>query len=100
MTENVTKLVVRLTHEGRPITLKGRVAWAVHQLHKAGAAGCTPIDHPGPRWSDYVFKAKRLGIAVETVTESHAGAYQGHHARYVLRSPVEIVEIETAGARP
>ena len=29
----------------------GRDAWALMELHRADEAGCTPIDHPGPRWS-------------------------------------------------
>ncbi len=36
----------------------GREAWALGELVKAGERGCTPIDTPGPRWSDYVFKLR------------------------------------------
>jgi hypothetical protein len=73
-------------------TASGRVAWALAELAKAGPEGCTPIETPGPRWADYVFKIKKLGINVETVTEMHGGAFAGKHARYVLRSPVQILE--------
>lgn len=99
MSENVTKLVVRLSPEGQRITLKGRVAWAVHELLKAGATRCTPIDNPCPRWSDYVFKAKRAGLDIETVTENHCGSFSGRHARYQVRSHLEVLEIERAGGR-
>jgi hypothetical protein len=95
---NVTKLVVRLAPDAPPITLNGRGAWAVYHLHKAGETGCTPITTPGPRWSDYTFKAKKAGLQVETITETHRGTYAGHHARYVLRSVLEILQIETAEA--
>jgi hypothetical protein len=47
--------------------------------------GCTPITEPAPRWAAYVHKLRELGVPVETVTEPHAGAFPGHHARYVLR---------------
>jgi hypothetical protein len=71
------------------IELDGREEWALSHLMAAGDYGCTPIDTPGPRWSDYVFKLRRRGIDIATVTESHGGPYAGHHARYVLRSKVE-----------
>jgi hypothetical protein len=70
------------------LELTGREEWALSQLLAAGSAGCTPIDQPGPRWSDYVFKLRRRGIDIETVTETHEGPYAGHHARYVPRSGV------------
>ena len=71
------------------LELTGREEWALSQLLAAGDHGCTPIDTPGPRWSDYVFKLRRRGIDVATITETHGGPYAGHHARYILRSKVE-----------
>lgn len=74
----------------RTITPAGRDAWALGKLITVGAAGCRPIDNPGPRWSHYIFKLKRVyGLNVETITEVHAGEFAGHHARYVLRSRVK-----------
>lgn len=78
-------------HGAQILELKGREEWALSNLLAAGGRGCTPIDHPGPRWSDYVFKLKKRGIVIETVTEAHGGPYAGHHARYVLRSKIERV---------
>lgn len=72
----------------REMRFKGRDAWALDALIASGDVGCTPIDHPGPRWSHYVFKLRRAGLDVETVTEAHGGPYKGTHARYVLRSNV------------
>jgi hypothetical protein len=71
------------------LDLKGREEWALSHLLAAGSRGCTPIDTPGPRWSDYVYKLKKRGIVIETITEAHGGPYRGHHGRYVLRSKVE-----------
>jgi hypothetical protein len=77
----------------RTITPRGRDAWALGELITAGDDGCTPIDNPGPRWSGYVFKLKRIyGLDVETVTEMHGGEYAGKHARYVLRSCVAFAD--------
>lgn len=81
------------TAEGGRMVLKGREAFAIEALITAGERGCTPIDHPGPRWSDYVFKLRRRGINVETVDERHAGPYAGSHARYVLRSPLTVIDL-------
>lgn len=74
------------------LDLVGRDAWALMQLLLAGERGCTPIDNPAPRWSAYVFKLRRHGIAIETVNERHGGAFAGNHARYVLRTPVRVLE--------
>lgn len=73
-------------------TAKGRDAWALAELLQAGERGVTPIERPAPRWSHYVYKLRGFGFAIETNDEPHGGPYAGSHARYVLRSPVEVVE--------
>lgn len=72
----------------RIVELVGRDAWALTELILAGERGCTPIDHPGPRWSAYVFKLRRLGLHIQTFTEAHGGPFKGTHARYILRTTV------------
>lgn len=73
----------------RTISPAGRDAWALGELILAGETGCTPITTPGPRWSGYIFKLRRMyRLNVETITEMHGGEYAGKHARYVLRSRV------------
>lgn len=67
----------------------GREAWALERLGAAGAAGCTPITEPAPRWSAYVHKLRRRGLPIETIHEAHGGEFAGHHARYVLHARVE-----------
>jgi len=87
-------------HDDQPprvVLLKGREAWAFRALRLAGAAGCTPIDTPRPRWSSYVHKLRRFGIEIESIPEPHGGTYAGRHVRYVLRSLVRLVP--AAGAR-
>lgn len=91
--------VVDAGGSSRLLNLKGREAWALGELIRAGNEGCTPIDTPGPRWSDYVFKLRRRGIDIATVTEPHDGPYAGHHARYVLRATVHRLSApDAAGA--
>lgn len=90
----MAKLIVtaRILPDGGLFTVTGRNAWALMELLRAGPSGCTPIDNPGPRWSAYVFNLKREhGLAIETAHESHRGQFPGSHARYILRSNVEIV---------
>lgn len=76
-----------------PIVLTGRNARALLQLVEAGSGGCTPITHPGPRWSAYVHRLRHdFGLTIETKHEAHTGPFPGNHARYVLRSVVEVLE--------
>ena len=79
-----------------PVTAHGRDAWALLELYRAGDAGCTPITHPGPRWSAYVLKLRKRGLQIETVPERHGGPFAGHHARYVLRSRIRILGAEAS----
>ncbi|RDW13764.1 winged helix domain-containing protein [Paracoccus thiocyanatus] len=72
----------------RVVVVKGRDRWALEHLMQAGPRGCTPIDHPGPRWSAYVFKLRKAGVSIETIHEPHDGPFPGNHARYCLRSSV------------
>jgi hypothetical protein len=76
------------------LSVIGRDAWALLELHCVGDAGCTPLTHPGPRWSGYVYKLRKRGLRIETITESHGGLFAGHHARYVLRSKVRILALD------
>ena len=97
MAEPVKKPVLKVRVDdglfARELSIPGRFAWTLSELHKAGTRGCTPIERPAPRWSHYVWRLRHdWGVAIETITESHSGPYAGSHARYVLRSPVEILE--------
>ena len=85
------RLIARIEPDGGTHEVIGRDAWALKNLMDAGKRGCTPIDHPGPRWSHYVFKLRGMGFIIETVHEDHGGPFAGTHARYVLHSPVTIL---------
>ena len=93
----VVKLRVRIGDDGPERTLIGRDAWALQVLIEQGERGTTPIDAVGPRWSHYVWKIRATGIVVETIRESHGGPFSGSHARYVLRSPLTVIERVRAG---
>lgn len=96
MSESFTVRILRLL-DGRVFEFSGRDAWALGCLVSAGDAGCTPIDHPGPRWSAYVHKLRRAGLDIQTIDERHGGPFAGHHARYVLRTGVRVLEIVRCG---
>lgn len=81
---------------GRRWEFHGRDAWALRELIEAGARGCTPIDHPGPRWSGYVHKLRRDGLDIVTLQEAHGGEFPGRHGRYRLRTLLRIIEREAA----
>ena len=77
----------------RIIYVRGRDRWALESLIRAGDRGCTPIDHPGPRWSAYIHDLRHEhGLNIETVTEEHGPPFGGTHARYVLRSAVTLTQ--------
>lgn len=82
----------------RIFELSGRNAWALVELVQAGSQGVTPLTHPAPRWSAYVFDLRELGIPVETIRETHKGAFPGHHGRYVLGCDVSVRIVEGAAA--
>lgn len=87
----------KTTGETLRITVKGRDRWALESLIRAGRKGCTPIDHPGPRWSAYVFNLRGAGVEIETITELHEGDFKGHHARYICRSTVTPFHLAAQG---
>jgi len=89
--KNTLTVIARVLPDGQAMTIDGRPAWALLELHRAGPEGCTPYHNPAPRWSHYVYQLRGLGFAVETITESHGGQFAGHHARYVLRSRISLV---------
>lgn len=88
----MSKLVImgRVLPDGGVFKAVGRNAWALQNLLQAGEQGCTPIDHPGPRWAHYVLRLRRMGLVIETIDEKHGGPFPGSHARYVLRTQVEL----------
>ena len=104
VTSQVTTLRVRMlagrfNTGNREIDLTGRMAWALDRLIQAGARGCTPITEPaGPRWSGYVHRLRGVGLDIQTLTTPHTGPYAGHHAKYVLRTAVEVISDEMAAA--
>ncbi|WP_315901531.1 winged helix domain-containing protein [Prosthecodimorpha staleyi] len=94
----VLQIHYRANGEAGTRTARGRYAWALLQLAISGDRGCTPITHPGPRWSSYVHRLRQGGLAIETIYEAHAGPFAGNHARYVLRTPVVILGGDDAEA--
>lgn len=98
MRNTTLTVIAKIEPDGATLTLKGRDAWALLELIKAGKAGCTPITHPGPRWSAYVLKLRKHGFVIETIHEAHTGPFPGTHARYVLHSQVSIIEEDARAA--
>jgi hypothetical protein len=92
--QGFSKMKIRVTlflsEQSRTFELNGRLGWAMAQLVEAGAKGVTPITHPAPRWSGYVFDLRGLNIPIVTIFEPHEGKYSGHHALYVLSCDAQV----------
>ncbi len=84
---------IRIAIEGsaQPVTVKGRMAWALNELMAAGERGVTTLERPALRRSSYVEKLRRKGIAIDCELERHGGAFPGRHGRYRLRSNVDVI---------
>ncbi len=87
------KIAVQLAPFNSPsLVFRGRCAWALNELILAGDKGCTPIQRPAPRWSQYILMLRRAGLAIDTLHEPHSGAYSGTHGIYVLRTDLRVIE--------
>lgn len=97
MLDEVLELEARRDDTNYSLHVAGREAWALHALIGAGERGCTPIEHPAPRWSHYIFLLRRRGLDIETIDESHGGPFKGSHGRYVIRTPITVLATVRAG---
>ncbi|MEX1662501.1 hypothetical protein AB4874_12705 [Thioclava sp. 15-R06ZXC-3] len=90
------KIKAKIETGEMPITLqlKGRLAWTLMELVKAGDVGITPLHNPAPRVSHYVMSLRRKGVAIDTEMQPHFGAFPGEHGVYRLKSTVTIERVE------
>ena len=98
MSKDRFEITFRRLPDGNPEMEHGRRAWALKALVSAGSRGCTPIDNPAPRWSAYVHRLRERGLVIETIHENHKGPFPGNHARYVIRSDIQILTENGAAA--
>jgi hypothetical protein len=92
-----THITVQLAPFDAPsITFRGRCAWALNELILAGEIGCTPIQRPAPRWSQYIMMLRRAGVAIETLHKAHSGSYAGTHGVYLLRTKLRVIADKNA----
>lgn len=77
-----------------PLYLRGRLAWTLTELVKAGDSGITPLHNPAPRVSQYVMMLRRKGINIDTDMQPHGGAFPGEHGVYRLKSAGTIEHVE------
>lgn len=78
--------------DGREKRFIGQMARSLSHLVKAGARGITALEVScwAYRLASYVFDLRhKVGLCISTVEEPHEN---GWHARYVLQSPVLILE--------
>ena len=86
----VTEITVRVN--GSRKEFKGRLAWTLANLIRAGDDGITSAQLPaGVRLAHYIFALRMEGINIATERERHGGEFSGTHARYTLKSAVEVI---------
>lgn len=81
----------------RTISCTGQVARTLRALVEVGPRGVTSLEisNWALRLSHYVFLLRRRhGLDIETLREPHDGpSGPGTHGRYILKTPVRIVQI-------
>lgn len=70
----------------------GREAQTLLQLLHVGETGLSGLESGATRLSAYIHDLRHVfALAIESASEGHGGRFSGHHSRYRLRSPVQIV---------
>ncbi len=90
------KAKAKLDKQSRLINVTGRPAQTLVALVKAGSKGITALEMSSwaYRLGAYIHILRRdYGLDIQTLKEKHPG---GWHARYVLHTPVEILEVTEA----
>ncbi|WP_421695016.1 winged helix domain-containing protein [Aestuariivirga sp.] len=93
MTDKLT-VTARIVPDGRAFTVTGRPAETLLSLVEAGPRGITSLEAFQAGWAvrlaAYVHRLRtECGLAIKTSREPHPG---GSHGRYILQSPVELME--------
>jgi hypothetical protein len=87
-----TGITFQIDPGGPQIRVTGRVAQTLNLLLAVGPRGFTPGEASPLGWarrsSDYVFRLRRLGVAIATISETMGDCRIG---RYVLQSRVALV---------
>jgi hypothetical protein len=87
---NSTKIRIHLSYDSHQMFGR-REAWTLSHMLNAGARGLTPIDHPAPRWSHYVYELGRAGLTISIEYEPRSGSFPSTHGRYRLKTVVSVV---------
>lgn len=91
----IVQLKARAWHDGKPqdFKVKGQTARALAALIQAARNGITAQEMTcwAYRLGAYVHDLRhKYGLDIETLREEHPG---GWHGRYVLHTPVEILDV-------
>lgn len=95
------KVIARVSPGGNAFTVTGQEAKTLLLLSQKGNAGVTAYDFRGgppfrlPAYCHSMIKHK--GLSIETRRESHEG---GWHGRFVLHTPIEILEVVDPASKP
>ena len=87
------KLEFRNLSTGSVHEVEGQEARCLRALHEAGSQGVTSLEIStwALRTSHYVYKLRKLGLAIDMEREKHGGVAPGHHGRYRLLTGIQIL---------
>ena len=90
----------RIAGSDRILAVEGQECRTLVALYKAGEAGITSLDIStwALRTSHYIYKLRKLGLAIDMEREPHDGLVPGKHGRYRLRTPIELIQAPDAVA--
>ncbi|MCV0428174.1 MAG: helix-turn-helix domain-containing protein [Roseibium sp.] len=86
-------LLQRLDVDAKPFAVRGRDGETALRLAEYGERGLTAYDFKGGppfRLPAYVCDLRKAGLQIRTEREKHDC---GHHARYVLETPVRVLSV-------
>lgn len=84
------KVIIESGDTPMTLNLRGRLAWTLCELHRAGERGITSLHNPAPRLSHYIMTLRRKGFVIDTIRAEHGGPFPGHHGIYRLLTRVTV----------
>jgi hypothetical protein len=94
--ENAMIVYVRYLHNEEVGSAFGSNASVLYELAEAGPRGCVPAKDDSRSWAAIIQTWRALGLEVVPIPETLDEDFRDRNVRYVLRTPVEVLEVKEA----